>query len=291
MHQEEEEKEEKEVISIPLGTRIKGYENVFTGPRIDPSKPFVMRLDGLSFSKFTRGVDKPYDYNLHQAFLNTTIELMREYRADTGYTHSDEISLLFYPKRTKNDDGWREPHFGGRIQKIISTAAAFCTMIFNNQLKEIFANKKDYYCNKEKEHAYLKMMSGRAYFDCRIFQLPDDVEMFSYMFWRSSVDCRRNHISELARRYYSKKELDGIGTNDRIKMLEEKGVIWAKEPPCFRHGSFIKRVKRQVEDDSIRFDFEEIDTELTKFNDNINEFLKCEVYSKEEQVENFFMIK
>ena len=74
----------------------------FTSERIDPSKPFVMRLDGHGFSKFTRGLHKPYDYNFHKAFVNTASLLMKEYHADTAYTHSDEISLLFYPKKKRN---------------------------------------------------------------------------------------------------------------------------------------------------------------------------------------------
>ena len=78
--------EELVSITIPLGDRIKSYETIFTSPKIDPSLPYVMRLDGHSFSKFTKGVKKPYDYNLHQAFINTTIKLMKEYHADTGYT-------------------------------------------------------------------------------------------------------------------------------------------------------------------------------------------------------------
>ena len=84
---------------MKLGDRIKKYEQNFTGQKIDPSLPFVMRLDGNGFSMFTRGLHKPYDYNFHQAFINTTKLLMKEYQADTAYTHSDEISLLFYPKK------------------------------------------------------------------------------------------------------------------------------------------------------------------------------------------------
>ena len=267
-------------VSEALGDRIKGYESKFTGPRIDPSLPFVMRLDGHGFSRFTRGLKKPYDYNFHQAFLNTTMQLMREYQADTGYTHSDEISLLFYPKRTKDDSGWREPHFGGRIQKVISTAAAYCTMIFNNELKTIFAQKKDEYVDKE--YVYDRMMSGTAYFDCRIFQVPNEAEMFSYMYWRSKVDCHRNHVFDLARRFYPKKELEGVNSGEKIKMLLEKGVDWEKEPACFKHGSFIKRVPKILEgnEEAIRFEFKEVDVDLTKFNDEINEYLKCSVYQK-----------
>ena len=260
-----------------LGDRIKNYELVFTGPKIDYSLPYVLRLDGHGFSKFTRNLKKPYDYNLYQAFVNTTCQLMKEYQADTGYTHSDEISLLFYPKRNKDDSGWREPHFGGRIQKMITTAASFCTMIFNNELKTIFTKKDEY-----SEDTFNRMLSGTAYFDCRIFQIPNEAEMFSYMFWRSKVDCTRNHVSELARAHYSKKVLEGVNTGDKIKMLLEKGIDWEKEPGCFRHGAFIKRVVKKLTGDNgeeiIRHEFKEIDTDLTKFDDKINEFLKCSVY-------------
>lgn len=61
-------------------------------------------------------------------------------------------------------------------------------------------------------------------------------------------------------------------------MLEDKGILWGKEPSCFRHGTFIKRVQHLTPDGSIRYDFKVIDTELKKFNDEINQFLKCEVY-------------
>jgi len=35
-----------------------------------------------------------------------------------------------------------------------------------------------------------------------------------------------------------------------------------------------------MEGDAIRYEFKEIDVELTKFSDQINNFLKCEVYEE-----------
>lgn len=266
-----------------LGDRIKKYESVFTGKRIDPSLPFVMRLDGHAFSKFVGGLNKPYDYNLHQAFINTTISLMKQFHADTAYTHSDEISLLFYPKKQRNSDEWREPFFGGRIQKLISIAAGFCTMTFNKELLCIFYPLKDDYT----ETTYNRMINSQTYFDCRLFQLPNDNEMFSYMFWRSKVDCTRNNVYELARRHYSKKELDKKSTKERINMLANKSVIWENEPACFRHGSFIKRIKIDNKESSkIKFTFKQIDVDLIKFSNEINELLKCEVIDNNNSIKS-----
>lgn len=149
-----------------LGNRIKKYEFKFTAQKIDYSLPFVMRLDGYGFSKVTGGLKKPYDYNFHQAFVNTASALMKEFRADTAYTHSDEISLVFYPKRQKNNKDWREPHLAGRIQKIITIATGFCTMTFNNELANIFVGLKSEY----QETTYNRMTGHQTYFDCRIFQ-------------------------------------------------------------------------------------------------------------------------
>ena len=279
-----EQSDEVEVskYSAPLDDRMKDYERVFTDQKIDHSLPFVMRLDGHGFSKFTRGLHKPYDYNFQKIFAVTTMELMKEYKADLGYTHSDEITLLFYPKKTKNGDAWREPHFGGRIQKIISTAAAFCTMVFNREGRKIYASlEEDYRLSADEpvKQVYYRIIEGSAYFDCRMFQLPTDAEMFSHMFWRSQIDCRRNHVFELSRRYYTKSELHGVGTKNRIEMLAAKGVNWSQEPACFRRGAFFKRVPKKMDDPKvIRYEIKDVPIELSKFDEEINETLKCEVY-------------
>lgn len=258
----------------PLGDRIKEYEAVFTEQKINPALPFVMRLDGHGFSKFTKGLF--LDINLHNTFVDVTKDLMKEYGAVTGYTHSDEISLLFYPKY--DDAGKpRELHYGGRIQKMISTAAAFCTMMFNRKLVTHFTDKSDDY-KEEKQSAYDRMFSGSAYFDCRVFQVPTDSEMFSYMFWRSQVDCRRNHAFLLSSQFWSKKQLDGINTGERIRMLAEQGVLWENEPVFWRRGSFIKRVPKFLPEDIIRHEYVEVNVDLTKFDATIDRFLQCPIY-------------
>jgi tRNA(His) guanylyltransferase len=250
-------------------TRMKQYEHVFTGQCIDVTKPFVIRLDGTGFSKFTRGLQKPYDYNFSTVFFNTAKNLMKEYGANLAYTHSDEISLLFYPTMNKKGE-LKEPMFGGKLQKMVSKSSAFCTMIFNNELIQSFK-----YIQKEyDEKTWKRMMSSTAYFDSRIFQMPDDHEMFSYIFSRSQVDCKRNHVFELSRKYYSIAELNKKSTGERIHMLSEKGIDWDKEPLCFRRGTFFKRV---IYKDTIRGICEQVDIELTKFNDKINELLKSKV--------------
>ena len=64
-------------------------------------------------------------------------------------------------------------------------------------------------------------------------------------------------------------------------MLATKGIEWEAEPPCFRRGTFFKRMRRPMplgQEEIIRFEIGEVDIELKKFNQDINNVLKCEVY-------------
>lgn len=117
-------------VGLEVGDRMKRYESVFTSVTIDPSKPFVMRMDGHAFSKFTKPLKtngKVYDWNLHVAFYETTKRLMKEFGAVTGYTHSDEISLLFYPTLAKDGESWKQIIYNGRVQKLQSYGASCCS--------------------------------------------------------------------------------------------------------------------------------------------------------------------
>jgi tRNA(His) guanylyltransferase len=64
---------------------MKGYE-LSCRSYIDPTKPAIMRIDGHGFSKFTRGLKKPFEDWLHEAMVYTTSELMNEFNANIGYT-------------------------------------------------------------------------------------------------------------------------------------------------------------------------------------------------------------
>jgi len=201
-----------------------------------------VRLDGVKFSRYTKGFIKPFDSNFHEAMCSTCEYVLKEFGARVAYTHSDEISMLFYPSLKKKGDGWREPHFGGRLQKFVSVAAGFATSKFNSEMRRIFTDKKEEY----KESVWRKVVEGKAYFDARIFTLPDSVEMYNYLFWRSTIDCQRNAVYGLARKYYSKKELDKVNTNQRIALLQKKGVEWESQHPGFKGGML---AKKQVTED------------------------------------------
>lgn len=196
---------------------MKGYEKQLP-KTINADECFIVRLDGHSFSKFTKclkpkklgggngstsevlkqcraksidtsalsketltnykydiyklpGAEGPYDINFIKAMVRTTSDLVVEFGAMTGYTHSDEITLIFdrvekpeedltvetvgesadsdavaenadamtlkntVPQNNKKTNNNPRQHiFSGRVQKLTTLMAGYCSARFNYHL-------------------------------------------------------------------------------------------------------------------------------------------------------------
>jgi hypothetical protein len=55
--------------SDELGDRMKAYEAAETGRVFDAMLPIYARMDGRSFSRFTRGMERPFDQRLALAMV------------------------------------------------------------------------------------------------------------------------------------------------------------------------------------------------------------------------------
>lgn len=114
-------------MAMTLGDRMKTYE-ANTETTVCQGKPTLIRLDGHGFSKLTRPFKKPFDDSFHKAMVFTCHDLLTHFpEAVTAYTQSDEITLVF-PAGIAI--------FSGRVQKIVSLAAAWTTVRFNYHLEE-----------------------------------------------------------------------------------------------------------------------------------------------------------
>ena len=119
-----------------LGDRIKSYEAT-TENRLLPHLPIVVRLDGRSFSKFTKGMVTPFDKKFRQAMVEVTKYLVEQTHAKIGYTQSDEISLVLYSDNEKNGSVL----FDGRVQKIASNFASMASVKFLLEMQKYFPEK------------------------------------------------------------------------------------------------------------------------------------------------------
>jgi tRNA(His) 5'-end guanylyltransferase len=84
----------------------------------------------------------------------------------------------------------------------------------------------------------LASMDKVAYFDSRVFTIPEIGEVVNYLIWRQQ-DATRNSIQMGAQSLYSQKELHGKNTSDLQELMFQKGVNWDKYPVGFKRGRVI----------------------------------------------------
>lgn len=193
--------------------RMKSYE---PRDKAERGLPLLARLDGRSFSRFTRHLTKPFDHRLTELMRNTTVYLMNEFGASIGYTQSDEITV-----------GWvgdSDFPFDGRFQKLASILAAACTGYFTRQLPEMISEKS----------------SKAVMFDARVYQVPSLQEMHNVIKWREG-DAVKNSITMAASELFSHKQLQGVSGETKLEWLRERGQPWEDLKDRFKRGSFFVR--------------------------------------------------
>lgn len=207
-----------------LGDRMKAYENQTCGIKMLPLIPVIARLDGKGFSKFTKGLKRPYDERLSNLMIETTKYLVKETNANCGYTQSDEITLMWH-----SDSHESKIYFDGRLFKMISDLASMASVFFNSKLAEYLPEKKD----------------KLPRFDCRVFNVPSVEEAVNVFYWREK-DATKNSITMAASEFYSHNFLMGKNGSEKQELLFQKGINWS-EDYCthFKRGSYIQR-KRVV---------------------------------------------
>ena len=198
----------------------------------------IARLDGRSFHTFCRGLKKPFCYELVETMQEVTKFLVEETHAQLGYVQSDEISLC-----------WLDPSkapFDGKLFKLQSVLASLATSKFVNYIykkySEIFSSEiTDDENIKSWTLLCEKCQKIIPSFDCRVFQLPNEVELANTFVWRE-IDAVRNSVSMLAQANFSHKELQGKDRKAMLTMLEEKGIRWNELRDDLKRGAYFKRV-------------------------------------------------
>src|SRR3990167_4855260 len=106
-------------INTDIGRKYDYWKNL----KIPNGIPFIVRLDGNCFSRFTEQYERPFDETFYKAIVMGVKYLMTNipeiYRA---HFHSDEISLYF-PRESE----W----FDRRVEKITSITASMMSSKFS----------------------------------------------------------------------------------------------------------------------------------------------------------------
>jgi tRNA(His) guanylyltransferase len=187
-----------------LGDRMKKSYEDRTRYSLPRRTYTILRLDGKAFHTFTQGMEKPFDLKLSRALDAAAARLcIQAMVVKFAYLQSDEMSFLL----TDFEKTTTEPWFDGNIQKICSVAASIVSVEFNEHFID----------------------NPQAYFDARVFTIPDPIEVENYFIWRQK-DCMRNSISMIAQRFFSHKDLQGVNQEKMYEMLIGIGVDYRKYP-------------------------------------------------------------
>jgi tRNA(His) guanylyltransferase len=187
-----------------LGDRMKNQYECRTRFMLPRRTYTIIRIDGKAFHTFTKNCDKPNDVGLAASLDYAAIQLCNEVQGcKFAYLQSDEISILLTDFETITTEAW----FDANVQKLVSVSASIVTAAFN------FAFSRDNNFNT-------------AYFDARVFTIPDPTEVENYFIWRQQ-DATKNSIQSLAQANFSHKELQDVSCDKLQEMLwQKKAINW-----------------------------------------------------------------
>ena len=195
-----------------IGDRIKKYERV-SKTTLLPKSFVVLRVDGRAFHTFTRGMAKPFDYNIMGAMVMAGEKVANEMSGfKLGYHQSDEFSFAISDTDSYETEMW----FDGEVQKLCSITASLFTLHFNDIMGGTFAA-----------------------FDCCAFNVPSD-DVANVFVWRQR-DWERNSLQMFARSVFSQKQLHCKNNQEIHEMLHEKGLNWCDLADDSKNGTFITK--------------------------------------------------
>jgi tRNA(His) 5'-end guanylyltransferase len=216
-----------------LGNRMKAHEKAFDFT-LPPGQHVILRLDGNSFHKLTRGhFIAPFDERFKEAMYQAAIAVLDYCHGKIAYVQSDEISILI------DDPGEGNEMLKNRVQKICSLVASACAVRFSKAASA--STGKDI----------------EARFDCRCFAIPRD-EIINYFVYRQR-DAIKNAISSIY--YWKLRETMGTraatakaeglpNTSKEFFLRDEHGITIDQYPVHYIRGALIYKQSNEfrVED-------------------------------------------
>ncbi|KAH6576457.1 hypothetical protein BASA62_001378 [Batrachochytrium salamandrivorans] len=212
------------------GNRLKEMEKE-NDMAVRPTEPYIIRIDGVAFHTFTKGVQLPFDSRITRAMVETTKDLSETAKKKSSKRQRVRaINQTAAPSETNVSDGVadklghqvsnRVHAYNGRIQKLASVTASYASARFNYHLTTP-ATQWDTLATPQVRQ---RMIGHGAYFDSRVVILPDLMYSSESIFWRSNFDGMRNAISHISQAHFSKSELHGKTIRDQSEMLAGIGV-------------------------------------------------------------------
>ena len=229
----------------------------------------IARIDGRSFHRLTRDMEKPFDSWFVAAMDHAAKRAMKGVDAIAAYVQSDEISLIIDPH---GKSGCSLP-FDGRVEKLVSLSASSAAVGFyeyysklkteeyrsrldTSTLLRLHVNDEedldefydDYYDDSRTDDRIEVVLARCPQFDSRVISLETVDEVEDYLTWRR-MDCMQNSVSAYALSEFSPSQLHGKSTSERLKMLAGVYGENFRIPDSWYWGRLL--VKARFEDDDL----------------------------------------
>ena len=169
-----------------------------------------LRLDGRGFTRQLKRLmqlgyfREGYSPEFTEIMRGVLKQVMTEYDAMCGYTHSDELTVLLPSQQFTG----KHP-YGGRRDKLTSLTASFTSQYFTRRL--IAARPA-------------LPLDVQILFDCRMAVWPDVLAAFDVVSWRA-WDCCSNGVSTAVRNAHASKEVCNGHTGDKLAWLAAAGKL------------------------------------------------------------------
>lgn len=205
-----------------LGDAMKAIEAGESLRKASRSHPIVVRVDGVSFSRFTSRLAKPFDETMSKAMVEATRTVVEDLKCRLGYTQSDEASFVFWDPDT-------DLPYDGRFQKLASRVASKFGAAF------LLCALRDF--PEAVKHRTPE-------FDGRAVAFPSMELAARNLLWRE-IDGRKNALNMTAHAHLPHGSLQGKSSAEKREMLRSIGVEFGSLPEAFRRGVFLRRVTEE----------------------------------------------
>lgn len=200
------------------------YEDSYSY-KIIPRIPIIIKINGRSFSKVTKQIQKPFCHKTMTLLSDTMLSLAKQIDGVVfGYQYSDKIILVIRNDRSSDEDPW----FGNCIQKQASASSSIATYEFMSKLWAMDDPPA---------------LEGSITFTSSVFGVPSIKEAINNLLYRQ-FRCLQNVINESVQsilwpRYgpQTNTMLNEKSMDERKKILDEAGFEFDSLPSSYRHGS------------------------------------------------------
>lgn len=206
---------------------------------LEGSKWASLRLDGCLWGTLMKRLRESgvigtgYSDEIGEIMRACCRAVIDEFKADVGFTHSDEMTIVLAPRRSLPNGRHADFPYNGRVQKWVSIAASVATALFNRLLGRLAASK-----------GITLDDDLIAHFDCRVGVFDSEEEATALVLWRA-YDCSVNCTQDACYHNGAPPEILGDHFAEKLRWLYSENLLPLQ--PHQAYGSLFVRTLAELD--------------------------------------------